>query len=213
MRPRYLFPMIVSINLFLCVSNPLPKPQLEVECRMNKASAISKPCNQSPAFIQTYFNLSNAYRVVCSNFGHPALTSSFQVYALCICCRHTTKITNHDSKAETILKLTVDSQLLPNYFFRLQKSIFVNDEVRAGCLKLGHTTLRNIFCLFMSFQSQIVHDFTERALLVTVMAFWIALTSILGLKTTFQTRSINRNYSDFCDKHVIFISIKKKMHI
>ena len=27
-----------------------------------------------------------AYREVCPNFGHPALTSSFQVYALSRCC-------------------------------------------------------------------------------------------------------------------------------
>ena len=33
--------------------------------------------------------------VVCPNIGHPALTSSFSVYALCKCCRHATKEINH----------------------------------------------------------------------------------------------------------------------
>ena len=74
-------------------------------------------------------------RVVCPNFGHPALT--FQVYALCRCCRHATKIINHHSKVETISKMTVHLQLLQNYFtltkiyidkFRSQDSL---SEVRA----------------------------------------------------------------------------------
>ena len=55
------------------------------------------------------------YSVVCTNFGRPALTSSFQVYALCSAavwpCYE-----NHHSKAETISKLTFHSQLLQNYF-------------------------------------------------------------------------------------------------
>ena len=55
-------------------------------------------------------------RIVCHIFGHPALTSSFQVYVLCRCCRHATKIINHHSKAETISKLTVHLQLLQNHF-------------------------------------------------------------------------------------------------
>ena len=55
-------------------------------------------------------------QVVCPNFKHPTLNSSFQVYALCRCCRHASKIVNHHSKAETILKVTVYSQLLQNYF-------------------------------------------------------------------------------------------------
>ena len=42
---------------------------------------------------------------------------------LCRCSRHATKIVNHHSKAETISKLTVHSQLLQNYF-HLKKSIF-----------------------------------------------------------------------------------------
>ena len=46
------------------------------------------------------------------------------------------------SKAETFSKLTVYSQLLQNYFSPAKKNhIFVYDEVRAGCPKLGHTTL------------------------------------------------------------------------
>ena len=35
--------------------------------------------------------LSPLGRAVCPNFGHPALTSSFYVYAHCRCCRHAKK--------------------------------------------------------------------------------------------------------------------------
>ena len=49
-----------------------------------------------------------------------ALTLSFQVNALCRCCRHYTKLINHLSKAEQISKLTVHLQLLQIYF-HLQK--------------------------------------------------------------------------------------------
>ena len=55
----------------------------------------------------------SSYRVVCPKVGHTALTSSYLVYALS-CCRHNMKIINHHSKAETISKLTVHSQLLQN---------------------------------------------------------------------------------------------------
>ena len=47
--------------------------------------------------------------------------------------RHATKIINHNSKAELILKLAVHSQLL----------YIVNDEVTAGCPELGHATQKN----------------------------------------------------------------------
>ena len=78
-------------------------------------------------------------RVVGPKFKHTVLTSSFQIHARCRCCRHTTKMINlaHYSKAETISKLTVHSQLLQNYFL-LQ---FVNYEVWSGCPKLGQTDL------------------------------------------------------------------------
>ena len=61
-------------------------------------------------------------RVVCPNFDTPALTSSFQVCAFCRCCRHATKITNHFSKAETVLKLTIHNCC--KTIFHLQKFIF-----------------------------------------------------------------------------------------
>ena len=83
--------------------------------------------------------------MVCSNFGHPALTSSFKVYALCKCHRHATKIIHHHSKAQTNWKLTVHLQLLQNYASPAKNLNYVNDEVRAGCLKLGHTTLALLY--------------------------------------------------------------------
>ena len=73
-------------------------------------------------------------RVACPNFDT-------LVYKLCRCCRHTTKIINHHSKAETISKLRVHSQLLQNLFSPAKVLCFVNNEDRAGCPKLGHTTL------------------------------------------------------------------------
>ena len=47
-------------------------------------------------------------------FAYDCVT--LQVYAHRKCCRHATKIINYHSKAETILKLTICSQLLQNYF-------------------------------------------------------------------------------------------------
>ena len=79
-------------------------------------------------------------RVVCPNIGHPALASSFEVYALCKVCRHTMKIINHHSKAETISKLTVHALFL---FFTCKNLYLGNDEVRVGCPKLEHTKLIN----------------------------------------------------------------------
>ena len=54
------------------------------------------------------------------------------------CCRHAKKIVNHHPKGEIISRLKVHSQLLQNCCKRLY---FVNYEVWAGCLKLGHITL------------------------------------------------------------------------
>ena len=48
------------------------------------------------------------------------------------------KITSH-SKAETILEMSVNSQLLQKIFHKYL--YLLNDEVRAGCPKLGNTTL------------------------------------------------------------------------
>ena len=70
--------------------------------------------------------------VVCPNCGHPALTSEFWVYALCICNRYATKIINHHSKSKTIVAKLI---------FTLKNLHFVNDEVWAGCSKLGYSTL------------------------------------------------------------------------
>ena len=50
-----------------------------------------------------------------------------------------TKIINRHSKAEKISKLTVLLELLQNYI-SFAKFQFLNDGVRAGCPKLGHTT-------------------------------------------------------------------------
>ena len=74
---------------------------------------------------------------MCPNFGHHALTSSFYVYKLCRCCRNATKIINRYSTPKTIFKLTIVVKL----FFTCKIFNFVNYEVRAECLKLGHTTL------------------------------------------------------------------------
>ena len=46
-------------------------------------------------------------RVVFPNFWHPALTSSFYVYALSRCCRHATKMNKSPFESWTISKLTV----------------------------------------------------------------------------------------------------------
>ena len=62
------------------------------------------------------------YRVVCPNFGHPALISSFYRFKH-LCCRHATKMLDHHSKAETIPKQTLLSHLSKNIFHR-QKIIF-----------------------------------------------------------------------------------------
>ena len=78
-------------------------------------------------------NFSCRYRVVYPYFEHPALTSSFQVHALCRCCRQATTNINHHSKAEIISKLTVHSQLLQHYFSSAKNVCFVNEEVWAGC--------------------------------------------------------------------------------
>ena len=45
---------------------------------------------------------------------------------------------NYHSISDQISYLTVHSQLLQTYFSPVY---LVKDEVRAGCLKLGHTTL------------------------------------------------------------------------
>ena len=47
--------------------------------------------------------------------------------------RHATKIINHHSKVEPILKLTFHSQLLQSNFSPEKNVYLVNDEVRAGC--------------------------------------------------------------------------------
>ena len=60
---------------------------------------------------------------VCKGIGQCALTSSFQVHALCRCCRQ--KI-NHHLKAETISKLRVHS-----LFFTCKSLYLVNAEVKA----------------------------------------------------------------------------------
>ena len=57
---------------------------------------------ERPSSIVAHFQIH--YRVcVPANFGHPARTSLFQVYALYRCCKHATRKINHHSKAETIL--------------------------------------------------------------------------------------------------------------
>ena len=73
--------------------------------------------------------------VVCPNFGHPALTSSSQVYALCRSCKHATKIKKiiiHHSKAETI---SISIHNCCKTIFNLKKIYLLNDEVRAECPK------------------------------------------------------------------------------
>ena len=86
--------------------------------------------------------INSATRGVCPNFGHSTLTSSFNDFALCRCCMgYAAKIINIHSKAETNSNQTVYSQSLQNYFSPVKMLNFVNDDVRAGCLKLGHTTL------------------------------------------------------------------------
>ena len=77
--------------------------------------------------------------VVCPNPCPKLVILGLRTY--CRCCRHVTKIINNNSKDEQILKLTVHLQLLQYYFSPAKIYIFVNDEVRAGCSKLGHTTL------------------------------------------------------------------------
>ena len=65
------------------------------------------------------------------------------------------KIVNHHWRAETIPKLTVHSQLLLNYFLHAEILYFVNEEVRAGCPKLGRATLsllreKNKWCVYIN---------------------------------------------------------------
>ena len=74
-------------------------------CTRTRASSRPPPTSTTPRGHATPFPVA---RVVCPNFGHPALTSSFKVYVLGRCCRHATKIINHQSKAK-ISELTVHS--------------------------------------------------------------------------------------------------------
>ena len=85
---------------------------------------------------------------MCPNFDTLPYFHYPGFYVLCRFCRqwYATKIVN--SKAEKISKLTVNSQVLLNYFSPEKKIIFVNYEVRAGCPKLGHTTM--LLLLFLS---------------------------------------------------------------
>ena len=76
-------------------------------------------------------------RVVCPNFGSHALTSSFFSDAVGML-----RNKNHHLKAETSSKLTVTvTELIVHkcckIIFHLQKNYFRNDEVKAGCPKLG----------------------------------------------------------------------------
>ena len=61
---------------------------------------------------------------------------------------HATKMINYNSKAETIDGPFTN---VAKPFFTYKKLNFVNEEVRAGCPKLGHTALTNIA---ISFQMQ-----------------------------------------------------------
>ena len=68
-------------------------------------------------------------RVVRLNFGILGLRTMHAYYE------------NHHSKAKTISKLTLHSQLLPNFYSPEKNLNFVIDEVWEGCLKLGNTSL------------------------------------------------------------------------
>ena len=80
---------------------------------------------------------------ICPNFGHPILPSSFQVYALCRCCT----LVCYENNKLAIRKLKQFKTgspftIIAKLFLTCKNIYFVNDEVRAGCLKLEHTTLR-----------------------------------------------------------------------
>ena len=55
-----------------------------------------------------------------------------------------TKMINNHSKSETISKLTAHKHICWKNLY------FVNDEVRAGCPKLGHNTLVFLICQHLS---------------------------------------------------------------
>ena len=83
------------VRLFLCVIPSSNKSGYIVDCRC----IVSKMSNLVD-YLWKY--KTQIYRVVCPNFGHPALTSQFQVHALCRSCRHATRIINYHFKAEMI---------------------------------------------------------------------------------------------------------------
>ena len=91
--------------------------------------------------------VSQADRVVCPNFGHPALTSSFYSLRILWVLNACYKNNNLPFENWNNFKRTVHSQLFQNYLFNLY---FVNDEVRVGCPKLGDTLIRylpgNCYC-------------------------------------------------------------------
>ena len=65
-----------------------------------------------------------------------------KLHNICRCCRHATKIINHQA-IRKLNNFKTDSPLtiVAKLFFTSKNLYFVNYEVRAGCPKLGHITL------------------------------------------------------------------------
>ena len=55
-------------------------------------------------------------------------------------CNHYENNKSSFERAETISKLNTPLTIVAKLFFTCQNLYFVNDKVRVGCPKLGHTT-------------------------------------------------------------------------
>ena len=82
--------------------------------------------------------------------GKCALTSTsypnFVILGLrfCRCCRHATKITKSPFESWNNFKTDSLFSIVAKLFLACKKFYFVNNEVRAGCPKLGYTILHII---------------------------------------------------------------------
>ena len=94
---------------------------------------------KSPKFRQLRLPSNARAHSIWPNFGHPVPTLSFYGCALWRCCRQATKIINHRSKADRAERISI--RTMEKLFFTCEIYIFVNDEVWAGCPKIGHANL------------------------------------------------------------------------
>ena len=95
----------------------------------NLFNSVSQSLYQNSIFYQAIIIPAISNRVVCHNFGQPALTSSrytYILYALCMLRKYQSPFKNWNC-CKTI--------------FICKNIYFVCVEVRTGCPKLGHTTL------------------------------------------------------------------------